>query len=201
MRRAMDLGTHGVFAWSAEGKSDMAVSRRNEEKPTSNEQEHQPLIWRIKALAEALEGSTVAVLDVTEGNTRVVVKRRLATEYTMVPPMMTEQPRASRRMGTMRRVQANGMAHGGAAVAPAPDPTVAVVAPLTGVFYASSSPSTPPFAQVGETIQAGQVVCIVEAMKVFNEIKAEVSGMITAVLAKDGQLVQKGDALIRVKSV
>ncbi|HEX8034091.1 MAG TPA: biotin/lipoyl-containing protein, partial [Ktedonobacterales bacterium] len=60
---------------------------------------------------------------------------------------------------------------------------------------------SPRFVQVGDPIQPGQVVCIVEAMKVFNEIKAEVSGTVTAVLPKDGQLVQKGDALIRVKPV
>ncbi|MGZ3600231.1 MAG: acetyl-CoA carboxylase biotin carboxyl carrier protein, partial [Ktedonobacterales bacterium] len=78
---------------------------------------------------------------------------------------------------------------------------VAVVAPLTGVFYSAPSPNSSSFVQAGDPIQPGQVVCIVEAMKVFNEIKAEVSGTVTAVLPKDGQLVQKGDALIRVKPV
>ena len=81
-----------------------------------------------------------------------------------------------------------------------PEPGIAVVAPLTGVFYTSSSPSSPPFIEVGDAIQAGQVVCIVEAMKVFNEIKSEVAGTVSAFVAQNGQLVQKGDALIRVKS-
>jgi len=84
---------------------------------------------------------------------------------------------------------------------PAPDPTVAIVAPLTGVFYAAASPTSLPFVQVGDTIQAGQIACIVEAMKVFNEIKSEVSGIVTALLAQPGQLVRKGDGLIRVQPV
>ncbi len=89
-----------------------------------------------------------------------------------------------------------------AASATAPNPAdagVAVIAPLTGVFYTASSPSAEPFAEVGKMVQAGQIVCIVEAMKVFNEIKSEVSGIIASIPAQNGQLVQKGDALVRVK--
>ena len=78
---------------------------------------------------------------------------------------------------------------------------MAVVAPLTGVFYSAASPDADPFVNAGDTIQPGQPVCIVEAMKVFNEIKAEVGGTVAAIVAKNGQLVQKGDALIRVQLV
>ena len=76
---------------------------------------------------------------------------------------------------------------------------VAVVAPLTGVFYLASSPSVPPFVEVGSPVQAGEVVCIIEAMKVFNEISCEIAGMVSAIIAQNGQLVQRGDALIRIK--
>jgi len=86
------------------------------------------------------------------------------------------------------------------ASAPAPEPGVAIVAPLTGVFYSSPSPSSASFVEVGQSVQAGQVVCIVEAMKVFNEIKSEVSGTVVSMVAKNGQLVQKGEALIRVQA-
>ena len=86
------------------------------------------------------------------------------------------------------------------ATAPNPaDAGVAIIAPLTGVFYTASSPSAEPFAKVGEMVQAGQVVCIVEAMKVFNEIKTEMSGVVASIPAHNGQLVQKGDALVRIK--
>jgi acetyl-CoA carboxylase biotin carboxyl carrier protein len=76
---------------------------------------------------------------------------------------------------------------------------VAIVAPLTGVFYAAPSPTSSPFVQVGDTVQVGQVVCIVEAMKVFNEITSEVSGTVMAMPAQAGQLVHQGDVLIRVQ--
>ncbi len=79
--------------------------------------------------------------------------------------------------------------------------SVAIVAPLVGVYYASPSPSLPPFVSPGDIVQVGQVVALVEAMKVFNEIQAEVSGRVSALVAKSGEVVQKGEALIRVLSV
>jgi len=141
-------------------------------------------------LAEALEGSDVGELDLTENGLRIHIKRRLdeVAVVSAAPRRAAVRPRAA-------RPAAAGLG------APAPDPTVAIVAPLTGVFYASSSPTAEPFVKVGDTIQAGQPVCILEAMKVFNEIKAEVGGTVTAIAAKNGQLVQKGDALIRVQPV
>jgi acetyl-CoA carboxylase biotin carboxyl carrier protein len=149
------------------------------------------MVHRIKALAEALEGSAVGELDLTESGTRIVIRRRFD------PPLLMP-------------VYGNGAVRGGRAVrgrgaesapAPAPDPTVAVRAPLTGVFYAAPSPTSAPYAQVGDTIQAGQTICIVEAMKVFNEIQSEVSGTVTAILAQPGKLVHKGEALIRVQPI
>jgi acetyl-CoA carboxylase biotin carboxyl carrier protein len=78
---------------------------------------------------------------------------------------------------------------------------IAIVAPLVGVYYASPSPSLPPFVAVGDIVQVGQVIALVEAMKVFNEIQAEVSGRVSALVAKSGEVVQKGEALIRVLPV
>jgi acetyl-CoA carboxylase biotin carboxyl carrier protein len=148
------------------------------------------LVSRVKALAEALEGSDVSELDLTESGTRILIRRRLATEPAV--PARAASVRANRP----RRSRGEP-----ASQPTAPDAGIAVVAPLTGVFYSSPSPSSAPFVEVGEPVQAGQVVCIVEAMKVFNEIKCEVSGTVAAILPKNGQLVQKGDALLRVKPV
>ena len=74
-----------------------------------------------------------------------------------------------------------------------------ITAPMVGTFYASPSPDSPAFVSVGDTISAGQTLCIIEAMKVMNEIKSEVSGTITAIIAKDGEPVQFGDSLFRVQ--
>lgn len=76
---------------------------------------------------------------------------------------------------------------------------IPVTSPMTGIFYASSSPGSPPFAKEGEKVNAGQVVGLIEAMKVFNEITAAVAGTVTKVVAENGQLVQPGDPLLYIE--
>lgn len=90
----------------------------------------------------------------------------------------------------------------GAAPAPAAAPKEegsAITSPMVGTFYRKPGPDSPPFASVGDVISEGQTLCIIEAMKVMNEIKAEKSGTIAAVLVDDGTPVQFGDALFRIK--
>jgi len=74
-----------------------------------------------------------------------------------------------------------------------------VPAPMVGTFYASPSPDSPVFVSVGDTISVGQTLCIIEAMKVMHEIKSEVAGTVTAIVAQDGEPVQFGDCLFRVQ--
>ena len=131
-------------------------------------------------------------LDLTEDGVRIALRRRL--EATVVVPTAQAAPavRAARPRG-------NGAAPAPAAAPNPAEAGVAVIAPLTGVFYMASSPTAEPFAKVGDMVQAGQIICIVEAMKVFNEIKTEVSGVVASIPAQNGQLVQKGDVLVRIK--
>ena len=75
-----------------------------------------------------------------------------------------------------------------------------IKSPMVGTFYASSSPDAPAFVQVGDKVNEDGIVCIVEAMKLFNEIEAEVSGEIVEILVKDGQLVEYGQPLFLVKA-
>ena len=77
--------------------------------------------------------------------------------------------------------------------------TVDIKSPMIGTFYRSSTPDTPPFVSVGDKITKGQTVCIIEAMKVMNEIKAETSGVIAEVVAENGKPVQFGQVLFRVR--
>ena len=87
-----------------------------------------------------------------------------------------------------------------AASAEATEPEgTAISAPMVGTFYASSSPEAAAYVKVGDTISVGQTLCIIEAMKVMNEIEAEVSGTIIAIAAKDGEPVQFGDPLFRIQ--
>lgn len=85
-----------------------------------------------------------------------------------------------------------------AAAAPKEEGT-AITSPMVGTFYRKPGPDSPAFVSVGDAVSEGQTLCIIEAMKVMNEIKAERSGTITAILVEDGTPVQFGDALFRIK--
>ena len=74
-----------------------------------------------------------------------------------------------------------------------------IVSPMVGTFYRASSPESPPFAEIGKEVTEESVVCIIEAMKVMNEIKAETSGVIAEVVAENGKPVQFGQVLFRVR--
>lgn len=89
-----------------------------------------------------------------------------------------------------------------APAAPAAEPEAKgeeITSPMIGTFYRSSSPDKPPFINVGDTVKAGQVICIIEAMKLFNEIEAEISGKVVKVLADDATPVEYGTPLFLVE--
>jgi len=70
---------------------------------------------------------------------------------------------------------------------------------MTGVYYSAPSPTSPPFVTLGSNVAVGQVIALVEAMKVFNEVQAEVAGRVKELVAVNGEVVQKGDTLIKVE--
>jgi acetyl-CoA carboxylase biotin carboxyl carrier protein len=83
-----------------------------------------------------------------------------------------------------------------------PDPSLVLVkSPIVGTFYESSAPGTPPFVRVGEKVQPGKVLCIIESMKLMNEIESEVSGVVESKLVLNGQPVEYGEALFAIRAV
>ncbi len=141
---------------------------------------------RVKAIVNALEGSSVGELELTEGGTEIIIRRDPGMVLTAVVPVSGQQV-----------ITASGSPGRGARV----DQSIPIVAPLTGVYYSAASPTTPLFVSPGDVVQIGQVVALVEAMKVFNEVTAEVTGRVTMLVATSGTVVQKGDVLLRVEPV
>jgi len=80
-------------------------------------------------------------------------------------------------------------------------PTVTVTSPLVGTFYRSASPETQPFVQVGDRVKKDQVLCVIEAMKLMNEIESHVDGIVTAILKQDGERVGYGDQLFIIEEL
>jgi acetyl-CoA carboxylase biotin carboxyl carrier protein len=153
----------------------------------THEQKVSSWIERVEDLIHMLEGSTIGELELTEAGTEIIIRRQ--------PGLMTvSAPSQLSNMG-LPGVQ------GEATHATKTDSSVAIITPLTGVYYSSPSPSAPHFVSVGDVVQIGQVIALVEAMKVFNEIQAEVSGRVSALVATNGEVVQKGDTLIRILPV
>ncbi len=143
---------------------------------------------KLKKLIDLVEESGIAELEVTEGEEKVkIVKggRVQETVYVQAQAPMT---------------QAAAPAAPAAAVAAAPAAPAApeghvVKSPMVGTFYRSASPGSKAFAEVGDSVKAGQTVCIIEAMKLMNEIETDKEGVITAILIENGQPVEYGEPL------
>jgi acetyl-CoA carboxylase biotin carboxyl carrier protein len=91
-------------------------------------------------------------------------------------------------------------AAGAPAAAAAEKPGTLITSPFVGTFYRSPSPDAPPFVEVGQSVRKGQALCIVEAMKLMNEIESEVSGKVVEILVENGQPVEFGEPLFRIEA-
>jgi acetyl-CoA carboxylase biotin carboxyl carrier protein len=143
---------------------------------------------RVEDLIYVLEGSSIGELELTEGETEIIIRR---SPHKVLTAMQ----------GPVEGLTTLATNYGATGRASKVDKSIPIIAPLTGVYYTAASPTTPPFVNIGDIIHIGQVVALLEAMKVFNEITAEASGRVVALVATNGSVVQKGDALIRVEPV
>jgi acetyl-CoA carboxylase biotin carboxyl carrier protein len=145
-----------------------------------------PWIKRVEELIQVLDGSTIGELELHEAGTEIIIRRR--PDMVLVSNIVSQA------------ATAQTLVPGGAKPAPArEDRSQPVTALLTGVYYSSPSPALPPFVNIGDVIHVGQVVALVEAMKVFNEIQSEVSGRVVSLVAKSGEVVQKGQTILKVE--
>ncbi len=144
----------------------------------------------IEALAEIVKKNDLGKIKISTEDIEIVIEgKRCPPPAPGVPmPMMAAAPAAA--------------APAPAAQQAAPAAEVSgniIISPIVGTFYASPSPEKPAFVKVGDTVSAGDVVCIIESMKLMNEINSEFSGKVAEIYAKDGQPVEYGQKLMRIE--
>jgi len=152
---------------------------------------------KLKKLIDLVEESGIAEIEVTEGEEKVRITRSVAA-----PAMQTVYATAAPVQATPAPVAAPAQPAAPAAAAPAPaarDLSNAQKSPMVGTFYRAASPSTPAFVEVGQTVKAGDTLCIIEAMKLMNEIEAEKSGVVKEILVENGQPVEFGEPLFIIE--
>ncbi len=143
---------------------------------------------KLKKLIDLVEESGISELELTEGEEKVRISRQPAGGQMQFAPTYMAQP-------MMQAAPAAAVATPAAeAAAPAIDGHV-VKSPMVGTFYRSPSPDAKPFVEVGGSISAGDTLCIIEAMKLLNEIEADQGGVIKAILVENGQPVEYGEPL------
>lgn len=152
-------------------------------------------IRKIKKLIELLEGSDVSEIEIVEGEDSVRISRNNGV---VMAPVAAAPQYAPAPAAASAPAVAPSMA---AAVPTAPDedlapPGTIMESPMVGTFYRSSSPTAKAFVDVGQSVNKGDTICIIEAMKIMNQIEAEISGTVKAILVEDGQPVEYGEPLI-----
>ncbi|EKZ8662540.1 acetyl-CoA carboxylase biotin carboxyl carrier protein [Vibrio alginolyticus] len=156
-------------------------------------------IRKIKKLIELVEESGIAELEISEGEESVRISRH-GTAAPQAPIHYAAAPAAAPAPVAAAPVAAAPVAEAPAAEAPAATPVGhQVLSPMVGTFYRSPSPDSKAFVEVGQKVNAGDTLCIVEAMKMMNQIEADKSGVVTAILAEDGQPVEFDQPLVVIE--
>jgi len=149
-------------------------------------------IKEIKAIIDLMKKHDLSVFEIEKEGFRLKLQRGgSAPQGAVVTPAAAVDPAKAAAAGAETPPSAPKPLEGA--------PTKEIVSPMVGTFYRAASPDAPAFVEVGKTVTAETVVCIIEAMKVMNEIKAEVAGVIAEVVAENGKPVQFGQALFKVR--
>jgi acetyl-CoA carboxylase biotin carboxyl carrier protein len=151
-------------------------------------------IRKVKKLIELLEESGVAEIEITEGEESVRISRHGAgavTTYVQAAPA----PAAAAPAAAAPAAKAAAVEEAD----PGPRPDTAVTAPMVGTFYGSPAPGAKAFVEVGSEVKVGQTLCIIEAMKMMNQIESDKAGKVVSVLVKNGDPVEFGQPLFIIE--
>jgi acetyl-CoA carboxylase biotin carboxyl carrier protein len=151
----------------------------------------------IRELIQMVVDSGIAEMEVQRGDDRVCIRRVVASRNDV--PHVPEPARTVEAAApAVASAHGSVPAHNSAAPAEAQD-AVLVKSPIVGTFYDAPSPGAPPFVRVGDQVEPGQVLCIIESMKLMNEIEAEMAGTVVSKLMETGRPVEYGEALFAVR--
>ncbi|MFC5520459.1 acetyl-CoA carboxylase biotin carboxyl carrier protein [Polaromonas jejuensis] len=145
---------------------------------------------KLKTLIDLVSESNVSELEITEAEGKVRIVKSSGA------PVVMQQPAVAM---VAAPVPVSAPAAPAADAAPAAPAGHAVKSPMVGTFYRSSSPGAKPFVEVGSAVKEGETICIIEAMKILNEIEADKSGTITQILSENGQAVEYGQPLFIIE--
>lgn len=149
-------------------------------------------IRKVKKLIELLEESGIAEIEIHEGEESVRISRGSTVA---APQTMINVPQATPAMQASETIKSHLAADEGTSSDNYEDEGHVVTAPMVGIFYASPGPEQPEFVAAGQSVKNGQVLCIIEAMKIMNQIEADQSGKIIRVLVENGEAVEYGQPL------
>jgi len=156
-------------------------------------------IRKIKKLIELLEESGIAEIEIKEGEEGVRISRAGAA-YTAAPHAHAMHSAPAPAPAAPPRGPESLPAAVAGEAAPKPKPSEHVItAPMVGTFYAAPSPGAKPFVEIGDEIKLGQVLCVIEAMKMMNQIEADKAGRITSIMARNGDPVEFGQPLFVIE--
>jgi acetyl-CoA carboxylase biotin carboxyl carrier protein len=159
-------------------------------------------VEKLKEILAALRGSDVTRLDWTNGQERLTLRLgHPPAPVTTLQALPAPAPAPSGQPTPPQGTPVVPSAAATAAAAAANDKSFTVNSPFVGTFYRSASPDNPPFVEVGQVVKKGQVLCIVEAMKLMNEIEAEQPGRLLEAMIQNGSPVEYGEPLFRFEPV
>ena len=165
-------------------------------------------IDEIRELISLVTGTGVAELEVQRGDNRVRIRLgAVAQDYTApfnpasLPAAGAPPPVAAKAAAASAAPDTGQKSPSEAADFSEDEAIILVKSPIVGTFYEGASPGSPPFVRIGENVQPGKVLCIIESMKLMNEIEAEVAGVVESKLVMNGQPVEYGEALFAIRPV
>jgi acetyl-CoA carboxylase biotin carboxyl carrier protein len=150
---------------------------------------------KLKTLIDLVSESNVSELEITEAEGKV----RIVKGGPPAAVQMVQAPVAVAQAAPVAAAPADGAAAPAPALAVEPESGFVVKSPMVGTFYRSASPGAKPFIEIGQKINEGDPLCIIEAMKILNEIEAEKSGTVTKVLVENGHAVEYGQPLFVIE--